>query len=91
VEAWTCQGPRRFFVLFFIELSTRRVQPTCGHLYKCKWALVESDRSQSDRLSAERLTTMTRLNTQLSFRIVREYVYQELPTPPFSDDEKQTV
>ena len=26
VEIWTCQGLRRFFVLFFIELSTRRVQ-----------------------------------------------------------------
>ncbi len=26
VEIWTCQGLRRFFVLFFIELYTRRVQ-----------------------------------------------------------------
>ncbi len=26
VEVWTCQGLRSFFVLFFMELSTRRVQ-----------------------------------------------------------------
>jgi putative transposase len=26
VEVWTCKGLQRFFVLFFIELSTRRVQ-----------------------------------------------------------------
>ena len=26
VEVWTCRGLQRFLVLFFMELSTRRVQ-----------------------------------------------------------------
>jgi putative transposase len=48
VEVWTRQGLRRFFVVLYRAINPPR--SACGHLCGRKWAVDESDRSQSDRL-----------------------------------------
>jgi hypothetical protein len=48
VEAWTRRGLQRFTVLFFIELSTRKVE-IAGICASFEWAVDEPDRAQPDR------------------------------------------
>jgi putative transposase len=47
VEVWTCSGLTRFVVLFFMDLSTRRVD-IGGICQLSQWIVDESDCTQSD-------------------------------------------
>ena len=48
VEVWTRQGLQRFVVLFFMELSTRKVE-IAGIVGRRKWAVDDPDRQESHR------------------------------------------
>ena len=46
VEVWTRRGLKRFFILFFIDLSTRKVVD-CRHCLRNEWVVHEPDRQTS--------------------------------------------
>jgi hypothetical protein len=48
VEVWTAKGLKRFLILFFIDLSTRKVE-IAGIASKSEWIVDESDWPECDR------------------------------------------
>jgi putative transposase len=51
VEVWTRRGLQRFIVLFFMELSTRKVQ-IAGIAGTAKWSVAEPGRAKSHGFGA---------------------------------------
>ena len=47
IEAWTRRGLQRFVILFFLELSTRKVE-IAGDRVESQWVVDESNRPQPD-------------------------------------------
>jgi hypothetical protein len=47
IEAWTQRGLQRFVILFFMELSTRKVE-IAGNASSPRWVVDDSSRPQPD-------------------------------------------